>query len=295
MLYLAKHLTRYKYEEPVAQSLSETCLMPRVTAGQRVLRSKLDVHPEPAVFTERLDYFGNRVASFSVFRSHDQFSITATSLVEVQAPPPAWGTASLPWEQVHSKMKAPIGEEEIRASEFIFDSPYVRASAPLADFARPSFPAGRPLRQGALDLCRRIYTDFRYEPKSTSIDTPMLEVMRKRRGVCQDFAHLMVGAMRSLGLPARYVSGYLRSGTDYQGSEASHAWVSVYTPGAGWMDLDPTNNVIPSDGHLTLAWGRDYGDVPPVKGISLGGGKQLIEVEVKVLPVELSALETVNQ
>jgi transglutaminase-like putative cysteine protease len=135
------------------------------------------------------------------------------------------------------------------------------------------------------DLSHRIHTEFKYEPNTTSIDTPVLEALKAKRGVCQDFSHVMIGALRSQRLAARYVSGYLRSGADYQGAEASHAWVSVLVPGAGWLDIDPTNNVRPGTGHLTLAWGRDYGDVVPVKGVALGGGSHTVEVEVRMEPV----------
>ena len=168
--------------------------------------------------------------------------------------------------------------------EYLFDSPFVATQTELAEFARPSFTFGRPLLEAAGELSHRIFTEFRYEPMSTTIDMPLLEVLRSRRGVCQDFAHVMIGALRSLRLPARYVSGYLRSRADYRGAEASHAWVQVYVPGSGWHSFDPTNDVVPTDRHLVLGWGRDYGDVAPVKGVTIGGGSQGIEVEVRVQP-----------
>ena len=168
----------------------------------------------------------------------------------------------------------------------MFESTLVPLGPELATFAKPSFPPGQDLATAVIDLSHRIYTEFLYKPKSTSIETPLVHILRARTGVCQDFAHLMIGAVRSLHLAARYVSGYLRSGEDVTGSEASHAWVSVFVPGFGWLDIDPTNDVLPSEGHITLAWGRDYGDVPPVKGVSLGGGGQKIEVEVKVKPIQ---------
>jgi transglutaminase-like putative cysteine protease len=172
----------------------------------------------------------------------------------------------------------------LEAYEFVFDSPFVPVFPELADYARPSFPPGRPLGEAVLELSHRVHTEFSYKSASTSIDMPLQEVLRIRQGVCQDFAHIMIGALRSYHLAARYVSGYLRSGTTYQGAEASHAWVAAFLPGYGWMDLDPTNDVRPSGGHVTLAWGRDYGDVAPVKGISLGGGGQTVDVEVRVEP-----------
>jgi transglutaminase-like putative cysteine protease len=155
----------------------------------------------------------------------------------------------------------------------------------LADFARPTFTPGRPILDGIRELTHRIHTEFAYKPESTSIEVPLQEVLDNRHGVCQDFAHVMIGALRSVGLAARYVSGYLRSGVDIQGAEASHAWVSAYVPGAGWVDFDPTNDVMPTDGHVTVGWGRDFGDVTPVKGVALGGGGQKVEVEVHVVPL----------
>jgi len=289
MFYLATHATRYRYEASVAHSLSETRLVPRSHAGQKLHQHELEIHPEPANVEQRIDYFGNQVASISIFRSHTEFSVTATSVVELLDATPEKGPPA-PWEQVHDRMRAPEAEEDIRASEFLHDSPHVQADPLLAAFARTCFPPHQDVREGARELCSRIHREFRYQPDSTSIDTPVLEVLERRAGVCQDFAHLMIGALRSLGLPARYVSGYLRSGANYQGAEASHAWVSVYVPGSGWLDFDPTNNVAPALAHVTLAWGRDYSDVPPTKGVSLGGGRQTVEVEVRVRPVHPSEI-----
>lgn len=284
MLYRATHITRYKYDQPVATSLNEARLTPRSLPWQRVLASALVFEPEPVVREHRLDYFGNQVMAFSVFQSHDLFTATATSIVEVQ-PRLIDNLPAVAWEDVRLHLSSHLDDESLRAYEFIFDSPFVPLSPELAAYAKPSFPAGRPLADAVKELSHRIYTEFLYKPKSTSIETPLAQVLRARRGVCQDFAHVLIGAIRSLHLAARYVSGYLRSGEDVTGSEASHAWVSAFIPGYGWLDLDPTNDVIPSEGHITLAWGRDYGDVPPFKGISLGGGGHRIEVDVKVKPI----------
>ena len=284
MLYQASHITRYRYEGPVSHSHSVARLTPRSFPGQSLHRSRIDVHPEPTDLAHRQDYFGNDVTSFAVFRSHDQFLITASSVVEVE--PRAW--RSLPgisWNAARDQIARQSGPELLEPYEFIFDSPMVAAAPELAEYARPTFALGRPLVDAVTELCHRIHAEFRYAPKSTSIEMPLLEVLRNRRGVCQDFAHVMIGALRSLRLPARYVSGYLRSRANYQGAEASHAWVSVFVPGSGWLDFDPTNDVMPSDGHVTLGWGRDYGDVTPVKGIALGGGEQIVEVEVRLDPL----------
>jgi transglutaminase-like putative cysteine protease len=181
-------------------------------------------------------------------------------------------------------LAAQAGDDCLAASEFIYNSPYVAASADLAQYARPSFPPDRPILEAVGELSRRVHEDFKYLPKSTSIDMPLSEVLRIRRGVCQDFAHVMIGALRSLRLAARYVSGYVRPGPKVKGAQASHAWISVFVPGGGWIGFDPTNDLLSADSHIILGWGRDYGDVTPVKGVTLGGGKQTVEVEVYVRP-----------
>ena len=190
----------------------------------------------------------------------------------------------IPWETVRDQLAAPADDESLAASEFIFESPYVQVVKPVAEYARSSFTPGRPVVDAVRELNHRIHSEFIYKPESTSIEVPLQELMEKRHGVCQDFAHVMIGGLRSLCLAARYVSGYLRSGADVQGAEASHAWVSVWVPGAGWVDFDPTNDVMPGEGHVTVGWGRDFGDVTPVKGVALGGGGQTVEVEVHVVP-----------
>jgi transglutaminase-like putative cysteine protease len=184
--------------------------------------------------------------------------------------------------------RSPAG---LAAYQYAFDSPCVRNSPELADFALPSFTPGRPILAAAADLTRRIHTEFRYDPTATSVNTPPSEVLKTRRGVCQDFAHLAIGCLRSLGLPARYVSGYLLTTPPpgkprLVGADASHAWFSVYTPDCDWVDYDPTNNIRPSDQHVTLAWGRDYSDVCPIKGVFFGGGQQVVQVSVDVTPLE---------
>ena len=276
MRYRATHVTKYHYEAPVAQCFSEARLTPRETAGQRVLESQIRVSPEPDVFEHRRDYFGNHVASFSVSRSHDCFSTTCTSVVEVD-PTPIAALPAIPWEEARSQLP-------LEALEFIYPSRFVPAAAELTKYAKPTFTPGRPLADAVQELSHRIHEEFKYAPKSTSIEMPLLDILRRRRGVCQDFAHVMIGALRSMRLAARYVSGYLRSGAQYQGAEASHAWVAVFLPDYGWLNLDPTNDVIPGEGHVTVAWGRDYGDVTPVRGVAQGGGKHTVEVEVTVTP-----------
>jgi transglutaminase-like putative cysteine protease len=234
--------------------------------------------------SHRSDYFGNDVTSFGVFEKHERFVATAESRVDVQAATPA-PDSMMSWEEARELVATHADDECLAASEFIYDSPFVPTAVELAEYAKKTFAPGRPLVEAVKELSHRINKEFEYKAASTSIDMPLGEVLQKRRGVCQDFAHVMIGALRSLKLCARYVSGYVRPGPRVQGAQASHAWVSVFVPGIGWLNFDPTNDVMPSDGHVTLAWGRDYGDVTPVKGVTLGGGRQKVQVEVYVKPV----------
>lgn len=286
MLYEVIHATHYTYEAPVSQCLNEVRVTPRALPAQDVRKTGITVDPPPAFLHHRKDYYGNDVGVFAVFEKHDKLTATAQSLVEVK--PPAEAVASsLSWEDAREALRAQEDDACLEASEFIYHSPYVPVFAELTKFASKSFEAGRPLLDAVKELNQRINTEFLYIQKSTSIDSPLPEVLRKKRGVCQDFAHVMIGALRSLRLSARYVSGYLRPGPKVQGAQASHAWVSVFIPGAGWIDFDPTNNLMPTDTHVTVGWGRDYGDLTPVKGVTLGGGGQVVEVEVYVKPVEV--------
>ena len=281
MLYTVSHITRHLYESPVSQSLSELRLTPRSLPSQRVHSS--EIHLQPAAFdsASRKDYFGNDVTTVSVYEPHTCLAIQGSSVVEV-LPPPMNGAPTLSWEESRDQLAAQNCPGCLEALEFVFDSPFITRGPELAEFARPTFIARRPMFEALQDLMSRIHAEFRYRPKSTAIDMPLLEVLRKREGVCQDFAHIMIGALRSLRLAARYVSGYLRSSPTLRGAAESHAWVSVFVPGAGWLSFDPTNDLMPSEGHITLAWGRDYGDVTPVKGIAFGGSAQTVEVEVRV-------------
>jgi transglutaminase-like putative cysteine protease len=285
MTYRTTHTTTYLYDQSVAQSISEARLTPRSFERQRVLEAHISVKPDFATLATRTDYFGNQVTTIAVFGTHDRFIVTSTSVVEVGIGP-ARDLPVIAWETVRDLLAVPADDQSLAASEFIFESPYVPLVKPVAEYARISFTPGRPLIEALRELKHRIHDEFTYKPESTSIEVPLQELMEKRHGVCQDFAHVMIGAIRSVGLAARYISGYLRSGEDVQGAEASHAWVSAWVPGAGWVDFDPTNDVMPTDGHVTVGWGRDFGDVTPVKGVALGGGGQTVEVEVHVVPLE---------
>ena len=280
MLYHVTHTTRYLYQMPVSHCLNEVRLTPRSVSGQNVRETSFRVDPSPAFMHQRKDYYGNDVTSFEVLEKHDRLEAIADNVVEVQ--PRVESLAPISWEEARDLTRDESDSERIGASEFIYHSPYVPAAPQLSDYARQVFAPKRPLLEAVQDLTHRIHEDFKYLPKSTSIDIPLSEVLRKRRGVCQDFAHVMIGVLRSVRLAARYVSGYVRPGPKIQGAQASHAWVGVFVPGQGWIDFDPTNDIMVSDSHITLAWGRDYGDVTPVKGFTLGGGGQTVEVEVYV-------------
>ena len=292
MIVTATHTTTYLYGQPVSICHTEVHLTPRSGPNQRVVSHELEVRPTPAFTLTRTDYFGNEFTYFFINEPHQTLTVTALSQVDLHPEEPPHEGLTPPWEKVRDEVRdpgpesdrEPEHEEAFRALEFTFSSPFVKIAPVFAEYAAASFPAGRPIAEAALDLCHRIYTEFRYDPRATTISTPVDEVLKLRRGVCQDFAHLMISCVRSLGLPARYVSGYLRSGKNTVGHEASHAWCSVYCPGFGWLDYDPTNDVMPQNNHLTIAHGRDYSDVAPVNGVAIGGGEQMINVAVEVLP-----------
>jgi transglutaminase-like putative cysteine protease len=283
MILTASHTTTYLYSNPVSISHNQTHLKPRQSSRQKLLAHELTVSPEPSFSFAGVDYFGNETDFFSIHEMHQTLTITSFSEVEMLPEEAPHAGLTPPWEDVRERMRAKPDEEAFAASEFVCRSPFVKTGPDFAEYARKSFEPGRPLLDGGLDLCHRIYAEFRYDPRATTISTPVDEVLRKKVGVCQDFAHLMITCARSIGLPSRYVSGYLRSGSDSTGSEASHAWCALFCPEFGWLDFDPTNNVMPAGNHVTVAYGRDYSDVTPVRGVALGGGEQIVNVSVKVL------------
>jgi transglutaminase-like putative cysteine protease len=254
---------------------------------QVCLDSDIQITPTPALMCEQLDFFGNRTTWFTVEQPHTELTVKATSLVEVLPTTPPDPTQTQPWEAVRDLLKHDSSPEGLEAQQFVFDSPYTHASPELAAYALPSFPPGQPLLEAALDLMHRVHAEFRYDQKATSVNTPVRDILECRSGVCQDFTHLQIGCLRSLGLAARYVSGYLvphsPGGRRLVGADASHAWLAVYCPEIGWVDLDPTNDQTPTDKHVLVAWGRDYDDVSPIKGVNLGGGKHTVEVAVEVV------------
>lgn len=279
MLYSVRHQTSYEYEDPVSVSHHILRITPRNTD-----HTHIEVSPRPPALAEHTDYFGNTVTSFNLLEPYSEMVVTATSEVEVIPPEPVDLTASPAWETVRDQ----VGFEE---AQYVFDSLRAGSRPEFAEYARKSFTKARPVLEAARDLTSRIHEDFRFDSKATEVSTPVETIFEKRRGVCQDFSHFQIACLRSLGLPARYVSGYLRTVPPpgkprLAGADASHAWCSVWSPAVGWVDFDPTNDCIPSDSHITVAWGRDYGDVSPVYGVLLGGSEHTLNVGVDVVPLD---------
>jgi transglutaminase-like putative cysteine protease len=277
--YRVTHLTEYTYGEPVPFCHNVARLRPRDLPRQTCLRYDLVVSPLPAFRRDRLDFFGNHVSSFSLQEPHQGLSVAAHSVVDVEAA----------GEAVARLASGP--DPELRAARaFVFPSPRIAYSIQAAAYAQPSFPPGRPLAEAILDLTRRIHDEFRFVPGVTSVGTSPELVFRSREGVCQDFAHLEIACLRSLGLAARYVSGYVLTDPPpgsprLAGADASHAWLAVHHPGFGWIDCDPTRGAIPGDTHITAAWARDYDDVAPIKGVLIGGSHQTLKVAVDMVPL----------
>jgi transglutaminase-like putative cysteine protease len=277
MKYRVTHRTEYVYSGTITQCHNIAHLRPRELPGQQCLTHRLEIDPEPVDRAEYEDFFGNRVNYFSIQQPHQQLTVVAVSEIQLDTQ-----TEQLPlynglaWDEARARLANPVEAELRENRHYALDSPLAGGSPELADYAAPSFPPGRPLVEAVHDLMQRVHTEFAYHPGYTSVSTPLSEVLDSRRGVCQDFAHLAIACLRSLGLAARYVSGYLETipspGKEkLRGADDSHAWFSVFLPEAGWMDFDPTNNQIPQYQHITTAWGRDFGDVTPLKGVVYGG------------------------
>ena len=326
MKYRVRHRSRYSYARQVQLSYHALHLRPRQTDHQHVLRASISTSPAPATLSESADYFGNGLDLLTVTEPHLQLTVDLDAVVEVAFPAPPDATPA--WEQVRDLLRGARGPELSAVAEFTFPSAMATADEAIARYAAASFPPGREMLDGARELTARIHRDFAFDPQATSIETPLAEAMRMRRGVCQDFAQIQIAGLRSLGLAARYVSGYIRNDrgrdppgpgpgdagpalagkwpsggsggagpgaaahsvagsaedahSEFVGADASHAWVSVYCQGTGWIDLDPTNDLLVRQSHVVLAWGRDYRDVSPISGILVGGGEHALDVEVAV-------------
>ncbi|HEY6782204.1 MAG TPA: transglutaminase family protein, partial [Candidatus Dormibacteraeota bacterium] len=267
-------------------------LLPRDLPGQRCQSAEVVVDPVPEDYHERLDYFGNRVSYLAVHRPHRDLTVTATSIVEVDNRPSELSLfGPRPWEQARDAVRDGQVLDPLDAVQYVLDSPLVEASSAFADYAATTFTPGRPLLDAVTEICHRIHADFEYKPGSTSVTTPLAEAFAQRKGVCQDFAHVGTACLRSLGLPARYVSGYLETDPPpgrpkLKGADGSHAWMSVLVPDAGWLDIDPTNDQLVNTRYIVTAYGRDYSDVPPMSGVIYTTGKtESLRVAVDVVAV----------
>ncbi len=291
MRYKLTHRTSYRYASAVDLAWHVLHLRPRALPFQKVASSEIVSSPRPAESHEDVDHFGNNIAQLMLNETHDHFTVEMRAEVDVAFPAAPDPLAGQAWEQVAQDLDGDGFPQAVETNEFVYNSPLVAAHPGLHDYARPSFNAGRPILDAVIDLTHRIKRDFAYDPGATDISTPLLQVLHKRRGVCQDFAQLQIGCLRSLGLAARYVSGYIRTRPRpgqqaLRGADASHAWVSVWCGAAGWIDVDPTNDLVVSDQHVLVGWGRDFSDVSPVRGVILGGGHQSFGVSVDLVPVE---------
>jgi transglutaminase-like putative cysteine protease len=291
------HDTSYDYSARVDVAYHLMHLTPRGTDRQQVDSSALTIDPPPTQLGTRVDTFGNRQTYCALFAPHETLHVHAESRVRVAPRGRSIDPEdSPPWEEVRDALRYTALAPLVPAAEFAYPSPFVPWMAELADYARPSFGAGRAWLAAALELMQRVHDDFTYDPAATDVATPLAQAFRQKRGVCQDYAHVLIGSLRALALPAAYVSGYLLTQPPpgqprLLGADASHAWVSVWCPRQGWVDLDPTNAVLADAGHVSLATGRDFGDVMPLRGVILGGGSHTLDVSVSVIPVDEPASE----
>lgn len=290
MIYDVTHRTVYRYSTPVVQSQHIVHMSPRPLPRQSVKGHALLIDPAPTIRTERTDYDGNRTVMFDIEQSHEELIVLAQSTIEVVAPAEIDFAASTPWDALVEHISETAVGLNLAVARYACASRHTRPSIEIADYARPSFPAGRPVLLGAWDLVQRIHADFTFDTTATDVSTPVMRVLQQRRGVCQDFSHLTLACLRALHLPARYVSGYILTSPPpgqpkLAGADASHAWISVFSPEFGWVDFDPTNGLMPRDEHITIAYGRDYDDVSPISGIILGGSEHSVFVGVDVVPL----------
>jgi len=297
--YRVLHETRYDYGSNVSLSQQQLHLSPRILDWQQVEEQRIDITPVPTWRRDGSDPFGNPVTWMAFHAPHDMLFIRSMMTVAVMPHLPKDLEKSLPWEELRDRLAYDSTDPEpadLDATRFLFESPHVRVKHELAVYAADCFPPDRPVLVGAQALMAKIFREFTFDPEATTVSTPVLEVLENKRGVCQDFAHLMIACLRALGLAARYVSGYLLTRPPpgkprLIGADASHAWVSVYAPGSqeemsDWVDFDPTNDLLPDTEHITLAFGRDFSDISPLRGIILGGGGTEPEVAVTVVPLD---------
>ncbi|MBN9454392.1 MAG: transglutaminase family protein [Bosea sp.] len=291
MIYELRHVTTYGYSRPVPFSRCILRLLPRDGAGQRVLKSELLVTPRPAERNDGLCFFGNHMTTITIAKPHRELKLEMRARIEVDRPQPPHGGLTRNWEDVAALALDSRSLAQDSPAHHLYPSRLVPHVPVVIDYARSSFAAGLPVLEAACDLMARIRRDFTYDPEATEVTTPLAEAFDQRHGVCQDFAHIMIAGLRGLGLPAAYVSGYIRTipppgQKRLEGADASHAWAMLWCgPGIGWVGLDPTNDLIVADDHIVTAFGRDYADVAPLDGVVIGPGTQKVGVAVDVVPV----------
>jgi transglutaminase-like putative cysteine protease len=286
--YSVIHTTSYTYNEPVSICHNVARLVPRSFSRQQCKKSVIQITPQPGVLTEYEDFFGNKVMYFAVQQEHKQLTVTVRSEIEknTAADTAIYLGTDMPWQDVQSLIKQTT-PEWLDVYQYIPETGFTAGSPAIIAYAEQSYTPGRSMLEATQHLMERIYSDFEFRPGFTTISTPLSEVLALRKGVCQDFAHLAIACVRSMGLPARYISGYLETvappGKEkLAGADASHAWFSVYIPSTGWVDFDPTNNQLPADQHITACWGRDYADIAPLKGVVINSGPHQLAVSVDV-------------
>jgi transglutaminase-like putative cysteine protease len=290
MIFEVSHRTHYRYSGPVAQSQHIVHMSPRAVPLQTTIRHNLMVEPAPAMRHESVDVFGNPYVVLEVEVPHKELVLMARSAIETHAPAAADLAATTPWDRLEDGLSSAATGLDIDVIQYRCSTPITGVTQEIADYARASFRQGRPVLDAAMDLTRRIHADFRFDPGATDISTPVAQVFAHRRGVCQDFAHLALAGLRALRVPARYVSGYILTHPPpgqprLAGADASHAWISIWSPETGWRDFDPTNGIAVSEEHITIAYGRDYNDVSPISGVLIGGGEHIVTVGVDVVPL----------
>ncbi|TYK66751.1 transglutaminase family protein [Colwellia echini] len=292
MKYKIKHSTTYQYSDFVTLCQNQARLTPKTNRGQICHSSRIDIVP-PANYQQQFtDYFNNKVTVFEISTQYKTLNVTVTSEVELLVTAKKdLENLDMPWHKVRDLLATPNSKELLKTSEFILASPLTPIEEGIKDYALISFTAEEKLISACKDLMARIFHDFKYDPGFSTISTPLSVVFAQKRGVCQDFAHFALACLRSIGLAGRYVSGYIETlppeGEEkLEGADATHAWFSVFLPSFGWVDFDPTNNVLPSEQHITLAVGRDFSDVSPLKGVVFGGGNSLLDVAVDMIRLE---------
>ncbi len=301
--YRVQHDTEYDYAQPVRVSQQLLHLSPRAHPRQTVLRSVLQCEPAPTRQQDDVDAFGNPIVRLEFNFPHGELSVKSETHIAVTARADAFdGDDSPPWERARDEYRYRVGfapnKDILEASQYRFQSPFVPVRETFARYASDCFSTGRPLLAATAALMQKIHSEFEFDATATQIATPLAQVLEERRGVCQDFAHLMIACLRALGLPARYISGYLLTipppgKPRLIGADASHAWVAIRCPRQGWVEFDPTNNVVPDTQHIVLGWGRDFGDVSPLRGVILGGGAHSPDVAVTVEPLKRAKVANV--